>query len=598
MSQVNTLTSQISAELAEKYELLFMTIGDKAKYQPFKEFSANVSNHSLAFEKINSDYYNRNVGAVLFVSDGNYNKGTNPIYPAEKLNFTPVFTLGIGDTIPKRDQLIKHVNANEVVFYRNKFPIEIDVEGFKMGNASATVSVVHNGRTIATKPIKYTNGKYDFKQVVIEVDANKIGIQSYTIQLNRANNEFNYENNSKTIYVEVVDSRNKVLCLTGAPHPDVAAIKEVLSRDENCEVTTETVKTWNRKIEGVDLVVWHEPGIFFDPSIQDLLLSKKIPVWYIIGPNTSAQLINKLDIGLMSSGGNQSDEVQGAWKDGFTLFELSERTKQAIAFYPPLQSRFGEVRLNGSNEVAMSQRVGPVRKKDPLLFFGTRNNSRFSVLYGEGIWRWKMNDFTRTGNIDAFAELIQKSAQYLLVKQPNSPFRVNGEKRYTKDEEVIFDAALYNSSMEQVNTAEVEFELTDEKGKKAKNTFAKSGSAYKLSLGKLPPGKYTWKAKTTLNNKSFVKNGFFIVEDVKLESLDNCARHQQLRQLSQITGGLFMQLKASQKMIDVLKNRQDITTVSVKESSYNDLIDYKLLFMLIALFLIVEWFLRRWLGSY
>ena len=467
-SQVNTLTSQISAELAEKYELLFMTIGDKAKYQPFKGFSANVSNHSLAFEKINSDYYNRNVGAVLFVSDGNYNKGTNPIYPAEKLNFTPVFTLGIGDTIPKRDQLIKHVNANEVVFYRNKFPIEIDVEGFKMGNASATVSVVHNGRTIATKPIKYTNGKYDFKQLVIEVDANKIGIQSYTIQLNRANNEFNYENNSKTIYVEVVDSRNKVLCLTGAPHPDVAAIKEVLSRDENCEVTTETVKTWNRKIEGVDLVVWHEPGIFFDPSIQDLLLSKKIPVWYIIGPNTSAQLINKLDIGLMSSGGNQSDEVQGAWKDGFTLFELSDRTKQAIAFYPPLQSRFGEVRINGSNEVAMSQRVGPVRKKDPLLFFGTRNNSRFGVLYGEGIWRWKMNDFTRTGNIDAFAELIQKSAQYLLVKQPNSPFRVNGEKRYTKDEEVIFDAALYNSSMEQVNTAEVEFELTDEKGKKAK----------------------------------------------------------------------------------------------------------------------------------
>jgi hypothetical protein len=114
----------------------------------------------------------------------------------------------------------------------------------------------------------------------------------------------------------------------------------------------------------------------------------------------------------------------------------------------------------------------------------------------------------------------------------------------------------------------------------------------------MQPGKYTWKAYTTFKGKSYVKNGFFIVEDIQLEQIDNYAFHHQLRQLSIGTGGKYNELKSYKKAIDELKNRKDITSVSYKDSSYSDLIDWKLLFLLIGILLTAEWFLRRWLGSY
>jgi hypothetical protein len=51
-------------------------------------------------------------------------------------------------------------------------------------------------------------------------------------------------------------------------------------------------------------------------------------------------------------------------------------------------------------------------------------------------------------------------------------------------------------------------------------------------------------------------------------------------------------------MLQDLKNRKDITSVSYEEINFNDLIDYKILFFLLLLFLSLEWFLRRWFGAY
>jgi hypothetical protein len=140
--------------------------------------------------------------------------------------------------------------------------------------------------------------------------------------------------------------------------------------------------------------------------------------------------------------------------------------------------------------------------------------------------------------------------------------------------------------------------VSDENGKKSNLQFGVSGNFYKLSLGRLRPGKYTWTASTKFNGKSHAKSGVFIVEDIALESLDNYANHSLLNQMSTATQGKFELLKNYKKTISAIKSRRDITSVSYKEAAFNDLIDYKILFFLLLLFLSVEWFLRRWLGSY
>ena len=596
--QLVALREKLSTELGEEFEFVEMNVGSSADYGSTTDFSDGTSDLAAGFEKINVDFYNRNIGAILFVSDGNFNRGNHPVYSAEKINLTPVFSLAVGDTAQKRDHYIKNVASNEVTFFKNQFPVEVDIEAIKMGNGSATVSISRDGKTLASQKVTYKDGKRDFEHLSFLLDADKIGFNAYTVTVSRASNEYNYENNSRVFYIEVVDSRSKVVILAGSPHPDVSAFKQVLDEDQNLEVVSELTAKWNKDLNKVDLVIWHEPGLNFDASIQSLLVEKRIPVLYVVGPNTNSATITKLNIGLTAGNSKQTDEIQGSINDGFQQFELSDNVKKSIEYFPPLKTRFGDMRLSGGAEIAVFQRVGPVRKKDPLLYFNKRGTVKYGVLYGEGIWKWRVNDFVRNGNFDAYNELIQKSGQYLLVKQNTSSLHVTLPKRFTKDEEVFVNASFYNESLEPITKPKINFTLTNDKGKRSNLQFGVTGDMYKLALGKLEPGKYNWTAYTSYNGKKHSKAGVFVVEDIALESIDTYADHAVMRQVASKTNGHFETLKNYIKIIDLIRKRDDITSVSYKEASFNDLIDYKILFLILLLFMSGEWFIRRWYGSY
>lgn len=596
--QLNSLRTAIKDQLSEKFDLVEMSVGTDAKYEDQVAFEDGNSALSLGFSKINVDYYNRNVGAVLFVSDGNFNKGSHPVYEAEKINFTPVYSLIVGDTVPKRDHYVKNVGVNDVAFLKNKFPVEVDLEGIKMGKGTTSVSVVQNGKVLATQTVTYKDGKRDFEHVSFLIDANKVGFQSYAVVIQRESNESNYENNIRNFYVEILDARSKILILSGAPHPDISAFVESLGTDQNLEVVSVLTKDWDRNLKNVNLVIWHEPGINFNPEILDVIKQRSLPLLYCIGPNTGSGVVGKLGIGLQVSGSNQFDETQGKWNDAFSNFELSPELKRSIEFYPPLKTKFGEVGLTGGLDVAIFQRVGPVTKKDPLVFFGQRDQQKFGVIFGEGIWKWRMNEFLRTKSFDGFNELIHKLTQYLLVKQNSSNLHVQFPKRFTKDEEVIVNATVYNESLEKITSPKVKMTVKTENGRVFNRDFARTSDMYRLSLGRLAPGKYSWSASTSFNGKSFRKSGEFVVEDVALEKLTSSSNGQVMQQLATRTDGTFHFLKDYQKTLDELMKRDDITSVSYAETTFNDLIDLKWLFFLLLVLLTAEWFLRKWMGAY
>jgi hypothetical protein len=600
-SITNTLTkfrNALYTDLGSEYDIVEMHVGDKAGYGRKKGFSDPLSDHQSGFARIQTDFYNRNVGGVIFISDGNFNKGSNPIYTAEKINLTPVFTLGVGDTTPKRDHYIRNVAANDITFYKNKFPVEVDIEGIKMGKQGATVTLSQDGKVIGSQKIQYKDGRRDFEHVSFLVEANRIGFQTYTVSVSKAPNEHNYKNNSRVFYIEVIDARNKVVLLTGAPHPDIAAMKDVLDQDENIEVISTLLKDWNKELTNVDLVIWHEPGNGFDAGLHDRLVAAKIPVFYILGPNTSAGIANKLNAGFQSGGGAQTEEVQGTISKQFNQFELSDETRKAVTYFPPLNSKFGSINVSGGIETFMYQRVGNIQKNDPLLFFGKRSDTKFGVLYGEGLWRWKVNDYVRTSSFNAFSEVMQKTMQYLVLKQNNSPLRITFPKRFTKNEDVVVNAGFYNESMEPITTPVIQLEVKTEGGKLFKQQFAVAGTGYLASLGKMKPGKYAWKAFTKYKGKTFLKSGVFVVEDIELEALDTYANHGILQQMSKQTNGEFQEFRNFKRILKTIKNRDDITSLSIKEAAFNGLIDYKLLFFLLFLLLAVEWFLRKWSGAY
>jgi hypothetical protein len=68
--------------------------------------------------------------------------------------------------------------------------------------------------------------------------------------------------------------------------------------------------------------------------------------------------------------------------------------------------------------------------------------------------------------------------------------------------------------------------------------------------------------------------------------------------MSDKSKGKFVQLANYDKLLDEIAKRDDISSVSYKETKYQDLIDYKWLFFLLLFFLTLEWFGRRFNGIY
>lgn len=593
---VDKFQKELKSKYSDKFDVVTYNVDEEVRTDDFN-FSGSVSNLDAGFQHIYNQYYNRNIGGICFISDGNFNKGNSPQYTAEKIALTPVFTVGVGDTTRKMDHLIRNVSANDIAFFKNQFPIEVDIESSKMGQIDVEVQLFQEGELIDSKIVDYKGDAIEFQHVSFLVDANRIGFVNYTIQLQKVRSESTWENNSRSIYVEVIDSRSKILMLSESPHPDVAAIKQVLDQDANAEVTSTLIDDWDGSLKDIELLVWHGAGVKARPNVVEAIKKAKVPVWYLSPVKASSNQVSALGIGLKVPSDRRTDDVQGYANSGFQLFEISEKVDQMLEKAPPVAVKYGTTTTEGGTAL-LSQRIGPVKKKDPIFLFGNTSKSKYAAFLGEGLWRWRLSEYARTKKHEGFEELIQKTAQYLAVKKNTDPFRVNLPKRFTTNDDVYIQSEFYNEAFEPITTPEIQLELKNEENKVIPYSFAKNSSNYSLGLGKLAAGRYSWKASTKFNGKRYVKEGVFIVEDVSLESLATNADHNLLRLMSDASSGKFYSLNGMDQLLTDIGKRDDIVTISYDETDYSDLIDWKWIFALIALLLAVEWFLRRYFGAY
>lgn len=594
LKKYKELNQAIKEKYKDRFEFRDYIVGTDVTEDSIN-FLDGVSDLDKGFEFIYSQFYNRNIGGICFVSDGNYTTGKSPVYSARKINLTPAFTIGVGDTVIKKDQLIKAVSANQVAFFKNEFPIEVDIEARKMGKGQSIVRLFKGEKEIAQQKVDFADGKIDFAHVNFSVNADEIGFVRYSVRIENKQNEITYENNVRTFYIEIIDSRSKVLILAKAPHPDLTSIKSVFDQDENTEVETQLISEWNGSLKDYALLVWHGPTA--NQTVIQQIITHKTPVLYLMTTQNNGSDANALNIGMKLSSRNGIDEVQGELNTGFQLFEISEELKSRIQQWPPLKVPFGKIEISSGNTL-ISQRIGNVKKTDPIIYFGGDLNKKYGVIIGEGLWRWKLMEFAKTQKLEAFTELIQKTTQYLTVKNNTDPFRIILPKRFNKNDEIILKAEYYNASLERITDPKVKFNLKDENNKVIPYEFAKTNSDYSLSLGKLKPGKYTWTATAAFNGKTSKKSGVFVVEDISIEVLSTHADHGLLKQIAKETNGAFYTLSQSEKLLSDLEKRNDIVNIQYEESEFNDLVDWKWLFLVVVLLLGTEWFLRRFWGTY
>ena len=292
------------------------------------------------------------------------------------------------------------------------------------------------------------------------------------------------------------------------------------------------------------------------------------------------------------------NESFGIASKTFNLFKIDESLSNNISQYPPLVVPFGTIE-NRTGSVLLNQRIGSVDTQYPLLSLNDSEGQKTAVLLGSGIWKWRIFHFMQSGDHLAFDQLIQNLVLYLGSKEDKRKFRVSPSKnQYLTNEEVVFDAELFNANFERINTPEASLRLTNELGENFDYIFSRRGDAYSLNVRKLQEGNYTYKASTAFNGEKLEQSGSISVTDLNLEALELTADFNMLNLLSSKSNGkLYFPNQLKELEAELLADDSQ-KPVIYSDSRTFPLIDYRWLFLIIFLLLGTEWFLRRFKGSY
>ena len=598
-NDISVSIEKLRRGLETKFELRMLTFGDKVKEGANMDYSDKQTNFSALYEELNIQYMNRNVGAIIVASDGLYNAGNSPLNGPTRIK-APIYTIALGDTTEYKDVILTRVNHNKVTFLGNAFPLEVIVDAKQASGSTVNLSVKEDSTLIFSRMISIS-GTHFHASIPVYIDAKSRGIKHYHLMLSPVNGEVSLKNNEQDVFIEVVESKQKILILANAPHPDLSAIKSAIENNPNYEVAVQYAKDFKGNSSAYNLIILHQlPSTL--PGFQEWAKKWKDDgqsLWYIVGSSTNVNALNTADEGLLITDDNGSlNEAQASVVADFSLFTIGDEWKNTISTWPPLSMPFGIYKLKSNAYILLNQRVGNVITGQPLFFFRQESNQKTAMLCGEGLWKWKLSEFEHNGNSNIYNEFVVKTVQYLSAEQDHSPFQVRTKSAFMENEMVLFDAELRNESGALVTTPEVKMVISTSGNKQYTFTFSRTDNSYILNAGLLPVGNYRYKADVKLGDKIYSKAGEFSVNELHLETINTIADHQLLYATAFRNGGVMIYPGQEQVLIDALSKREDITSVAYQHKKLQELIDTPWVFILIMFFLALEWFLRKRSGAY
>jgi len=590
---------KLAGELSKKFEVHTYSFGDQVVDGIQSDHTGKLTDIAQLFGEVKDRYSNRNLAALIIASDGIFNQGANPLYVAENAPYS-IYTVALGDTMQQKDIFIARVNYNRIAFLGNDFPVEITLTAYKCAGATGKVSIATGAQQLYAESYSVNSQQFT-RTFTSKLTATKPGLQRYRISISPVPGEISLDNNFQDIFVEVLDSRQKILILQSAPHPDIAAIRKAIEKNRNYEVGNFMLGDFKGSLAGYSLVILHQIPAVNDIGFQitNQLKTLPLPVLYVLGSQSNLPAYNNLMPGLMIPATNASmSEATALFDNDFSLFSISPEIEKLIPEFPPLLVPFGQYKPGTAAQVLLNQKIGNVATKIPLIIFNQGVDRKSATIAGEGIWRWRMANFTKAGNQLAFDELFSKIVQYLVVKEDKSQFRIVCKNHFNENEAVEIDAELYNDSYELVNDPDVNIVITDENDKNFPFTFTRTSNAYYLNAGSLPAGEYKYNATTRYAGKTFEKNGMFTVLALNIEWMNTVADYGLLNTLASTHQGKMVFPSQLDQIPGLLAARDDFKTVAYSQKRYTDLVSFFPILLLILGLLTAEWFVRKRNGSY
>ena len=571
-------------ELKEKFEIQTYRFDSEFQTDSEFDFKGTQSNIESVAKNLKSIHKNKRFPVVL-LSDGNQTIGADYVYGfPSKINVFPVI---LGDTTTFMDLKINQINVNKYAFHKNKFPVEVFLSYSGTASISANFAIKQGNSTLHQEKVLFGPNK---RTAILNLllPANSVGVQIYQATVSSALQEKNTYNNTQKFAVEVIDQKSEVAIISDISHPDISALKRSIEQNSQRNVTL--LKSNSNDITKYNVLILYQPNATFK-TVFETNKKLQLPTWIITGTQTDYNFLNQQQTDLVFKMSNQSEEFTATFETNFNLFSIDN-----IGFesFPPLNNLFGSTQINGATTTLLGSKIRAIEAASPLLCFNNQS-PRKAYLFGENIWRWRMQTNIKKESFEAFDIFTDKIIQYLATTNFRKSLVVEHESFYNSGDALVISAQYFNKNYEFDEKARLTIALKNTTTNITKNyDLLKGNNAFSVDLAGLSSGKYSFVVKELNSNTTY--SSTFELLDFNIEQQFVNPNVAQLNQLATQTNGVAFMPNQITSLIDLLKNNDDYTAVEKQITSKKSLIDTVLLLVLIALFLAVEWFVRKYNG--
>jgi hypothetical protein len=583
------------------------------------DFSGQTTDLQQVLQRVKFDSKDNNYQAIMLISDGAINSGNNPLYSIDNL-YTPIFTVGIGDSVPPKDISVISLISNEVAFIETPTDVFVNITSNGFEQKEVSIGLYENDILLEETNLKISNEQKDYSYKFIYTPL-KDGIQKLTVRVKPLDNEYTTKNNSADAFIKIIKNKRIISIFASSPSPDLSLINQYLSVDKEVKINQFIQKNGPEFYIQPTQSLINETQLFIligfpnkqtPEAILSLLsqeLSKGKPLLFIAGNQLDFNKLSKLSqflpFDVISSSNREFtvwvDPVEDAVDNPLLRIEGIADSKLLWENLTPVFKTETFVNPKIESKVLATSKIENVKFNEPMILIREVQGNRSVAIMAYNLYRWKLSGFAKElvkGNsdqIDLFNVFMNNSIRWLSVSNIEKQLIVKtNKKHYSTSEQIEFKGNVWDNSMNPIENARITIKLSKKNFEKNFELPALGNGVYFTKISPLPKGDYRFKAEVTVNNKFLsTDEGYFVVGAENFEYIDIAMNKKLLFSLSENSGGVFFTPDEYSKIPDKIKKLKTFVpstkTIKINVEFWNH---WTLLLLSILLFS-SEWFIRK-----
>ncbi|HET6349718.1 MAG TPA: hypothetical protein VFH88_11610 [Candidatus Krumholzibacteria bacterium] len=578
------------------------------------------TDYTHALEDIARRYEGEHLAGVVMFGDG---VETERALVRPALPDLPVWTVGVGDTVPPEDVRIDDAEYSPVVHVPSRAVIRAGIAATGPGNKHVHVRLSEGSQTLFEADTSFAGGNAH-ATMHIPVRFEKPGRREMVLSVTSDGKDVSRDNNRRDIVIEAEKARARVLVMDLSPGWDMTFLTALVASDPSLEC--ELYVTPQREAPAHGHI--HRPDEFAGAlSGADAVVLASVSD-AVLTPAVTTQLQRFVERGgglMVLPGPSSLFETPGAWSRlqdilpvsgqapfsftlQYTLVGPGSRASAHPVTAPlvpllsqtewqersPLLGFYTGVTVKPSGEFLIGVRGRSV----PMLAYGTAGKGRVAVFAAGPLWRWRFLG----GASGAYDELMTRLLDVLTRGEESGRFVLVARKNvFDAGEHPVFYAEVFNEKLQPVTGVPVAVEVSraDSAGndtpleRVAMHRERGDDTRLSATLDPLPAGRYSVRGSAQLSDRVIQSKPIELhVSRTSVEFRNPTQDRAALERIAHRDGGAYLTPDGG----DELGRTMPLATRQVPVVSETILRASVPWFIVVLLLLSAEWLLRKRAG--